>query len=292
MLRNILCPVLLTLQAGVTLAAVRPSRTVAVPAGSTQLAFVSTGDRPVIPDVAKYFYVDYRLLASPVVNSDYIEVWNKGTVYSKSHKSEPPFSPQSIPASGSTRMVYFWVNQYSFNTLLYQAHKSGLLKCQVTKSELPEQLRSYLNTTCDDDCIETAIPEVGIESGSMLYVALTTDQLTVNVSARVELSARSKINGLTNLASLNVEFDIAVQFLTIEKNLSLTFVPSIRSDILGGKINGQRWPEMCECNTYLTLCNLTFEDTFVCLVQQGVKAVLVYPEVHHASAALRAERRL
>ncbi|KAK3803676.1 hypothetical protein RRG08_023389 [Elysia crispata] len=36
-----------------------------------------------------------------------------------------------------------------------------------------------------------------------------------------------------------MEFDIAVQFLTIEKNLSLTFVPSIRSDILGGKINGQ-----------------------------------------------------
>ena len=46
MLRNLLCPVLLTLQAGVTLAAVRPSRTVAVPAGSTQLAFVSTGDGP------------------------------------------------------------------------------------------------------------------------------------------------------------------------------------------------------------------------------------------------------
>ncbi|KAK3803677.1 hypothetical protein RRG08_023390, partial [Elysia crispata] len=43
----------------------------------------------------------------------------------------------------------------------HQAHKSGLLKCQVTKSELPEQLRSYLNTTCDDDCIGTAIPEIG-----------------------------------------------------------------------------------------------------------------------------------
>ena len=62
----------------------------------------------------------------------------QGTVYSSSSgKSEPPFSPQSIPYWVSyNKMLYFWVTKYSFNSLLYQAHRNGDLKYKGTKSNV------------------------------------------------------------------------------------------------------------------------------------------------------------
>ncbi|KAK3792188.1 hypothetical protein RRG08_061802, partial [Elysia crispata] len=185
-------------------------------------------------DFGRYFYISYNMIAPPRVTSSYLEIWNKGTVYSKSGKREPPFSPQTIPASDSTRMVYFWITQYSFNTLLYQAYTSGLLKYQVTKPMLAPGDQPSVDMICGQNCIGAAFPQdankysgssvdVGLESAALPTATLTTNRLTIDISAAVDLRVRSPSNRLTDLATLNV-------------SVSLTFEPNVRGSILGGRI--------------------------------------------------------
>ncbi|GFR94351.1 bactericidal permeability increasing protein [Elysia marginata] len=190
---------------------------------------------PVTADVANNFSVDYRLVTSPRVTSDYIEISHKGTVYSKSNRREPPFSAQAIPPwTSNSRMVYVWVTQYSFNTLLYQAHTSGMLKYQVTRNQLPVNSRSYLDTTCPGACIGNTIPqtlaryprtsvEMSLESAAMPKATMTFNRLTIDVSFKVEAKVRFSNNAVNNLVSFNV-------------NASLTFKPNIRRENLNGEV--------------------------------------------------------
>ncbi|RUS80068.1 hypothetical protein EGW08_012185 [Elysia chlorotica] len=210
-------------------------------------------------DLTKYFYVNYGLIEPPEVTSDYLQIQNKGTVYAKSRKMEPPFSPQVIPSSqDNSRMVYFWITQYSINTLLYQAHATGLLKYQITKAMLPPSDQPVLDMVCGQYCIGSAFPglppndqpvldmvcgqycigsafpevasryqdysvDVGLESTSMPRATLSTNRMTIEASVMVDFKLRSPSNRLSSLASLNV-------------SASLTFAPSIRNDILGGRV--------------------------------------------------------
>ncbi|KAK3802587.1 hypothetical protein RRG08_027217 [Elysia crispata] len=181
--------------------------------------------------MANNFYVDYSLVASPKVTSNYIELWDKGTVYSStSVKSDPPFGPQSIPYWGSnSKTMYFWVTDYSFNSLLYQAHRNGDLKYQATKSNFP-----FLGTACDRLCIGALVPkfkdmypdssvEVFLTSTAMPKATMTTNRLTIDASTNSDFKVRSAGNQLSDRASLHM-------------NASLTFVPRIRSHILNGEI--------------------------------------------------------
>ncbi|RUS91982.1 hypothetical protein EGW08_000195, partial [Elysia chlorotica] len=111
-------------------------------------------------ELAKHFLVDYRLVASPTITADYIEILDKGEVFWEAAIKEAPFSPQPIPAwTDNSRMVYIWVTDYTPNTFFYQAHTNGYLKYNVTKKDLSVDRESYLNTTCSLKCIGTIIPQ-------------------------------------------------------------------------------------------------------------------------------------
>ena len=186
-------------------------------------------------EVAKLFLIDYRLVASPNITSDYLEIWDKGEVFWQSDVKETPFSPQPIPPwTDSSRHVYIWITEYSPETFMYQAHTHGFLKYNITKTDLPADYASYLNTTCKLKCIGTLIPQIGskypnstveldVKTLDVPKVIMTSKTLSTEVSTAVILRAQTPNNTLAYLATLTV-------------NVSLTIQPSLQHENLTGVI--------------------------------------------------------
>lgn len=187
-------------------------------------------------DLAKRFLVDYRLVSPPVITADYVEILDKGEVFWKDAVKEVPFSPHPIPAwTDNSRMVYFWITDYTPNTFFYQAHTNGYLKYNVTKKDLPDDRESYLNTTCTLKCIGKLIPQIGwkypnsvVEFGlrttAIPKATLTANTLTAELNTVVDMMVRTPKNELIFLATLNV-------------NVSMTVQPNVQNQNLNGKIS-------------------------------------------------------
>ncbi|GFR89847.1 bactericidal permeability increasing protein [Elysia marginata] len=151
-----------------------------------------------------------NLVGAPKVTSHYLEAYGKGTFYYKFNRREPPFSPKPLPPwSSNNKEVYFWVTEYSFNTLLYQAHRFGLLKYQgaLTKGD----------STVD----------VSLKSASAPVASLTANKLTIDVSTMMEVKVRSPSYPVAKLP-------------TTEVSINFTFEPKISQQNLVGQITSHR----------------------------------------------------
>ncbi|RUS87229.1 hypothetical protein EGW08_004981 [Elysia chlorotica] len=188
-------------------------------------------------EVAKVFLVDYRLVGSPNITEEYVEVYDKGEVFWKANATEAPLSPKPLPAwKNNSRHVYIWGTEYTPQTFLYQAHTHGYLKYNVTEKDLPHDYESYLNTTCKLKCIGSIVPPIGIkypnstvqlglQTSAVPTVTMSNNTLTVDVSALVTMWARTPNNALPFLATLAV-------------NASFTVQPNVTNERLSGKITG------------------------------------------------------
>ncbi|GFS24600.1 bactericidal permeability increasing protein [Elysia marginata] len=187
--------------------------------------------------VANDFMIDYRLMSNPKVTSSYMETGLKGAVYSKSRRREPPLTAQAIPpVNYNGRMLYVWLTQYSFNTLMYQMHTSGMLRYQIAKAQLPSRSQSYLDTTCTSICVGRALLQVGlfhsrktvelsVQSTAMPEATMTNNRINIVASVKIQAGIRSTRNTLSNLFSLTVR-------------ASTNFNPRITRENLNGKITG------------------------------------------------------
>ena len=120
---------------------------------------------PIVIDVYDDVMLDYSLVNAPVLTSSYVDVMFKGEFFWKADKQECPYVPQDIDTNVTgTRMVNFWVTEYSVNTLGYAAFKHNVLVYNLTKADLPKKERFALNTTClslMQPCIGEVVPQLG-----------------------------------------------------------------------------------------------------------------------------------
>ncbi|GFR73698.1 bactericidal permeability-increasing protein-like [Elysia marginata] len=166
--------------------------------------------------VANDFLIDYSLMSNPKVTSSYIEFAHKGTVYPKSTRREPPLTAQTIPpVNYNSRMLYVWLTQYSFNTLMYQMQTSGMLRYQIAKAQLPSDCRSYLDTTCTGICLGRAFflvgvfhshktMELSVQSTAMPKATMTNSRIKIAASFKIQAGLRYTSNTVRNLFSLTV----------------------------------------------------------------------------------------
>jgi len=114
----------------------------------------------------KQMALNYKLVSSPAFAKGYMESFHKGEFFSITDNTEAPFEPSPLPSPRYTsHMVTFWISDYVFNTAEYVMHKSGKLRYNMTKNDLPEIHRDRLNTTCSIlyGCIGVLIPRVAYE---------------------------------------------------------------------------------------------------------------------------------
>ncbi|GFS07893.1 bactericidal permeability-increasing protein [Elysia marginata] len=180
--------------------------------------------------------------------------------------------------------AYFWLTEYSFNTLIYQAHMFGYLKLRITKHDFPYSARRFMETTCSSgDCIGAFVPEIGekypdsavevsVETAVRPVATLTPDRMTINLSTAMEVQVKSVDNNVRTLASTNA-------------SITLSFVPEMRQQNLIGKItlhslslsnvkflNGQVLSTPVQMDNALTkLIGLTIIPKLNVLADRGVK---------------------
>ncbi|KAK3103467.1 hypothetical protein FSP39_019464 [Pinctada imbricata] len=117
---------------------------------------------PVTVDIDSVFLLDYRLVSNATFTPNYIETYHKGEIYWAKSKTEAPFTPAPFPQFNETsKMLYLWVSDYTFNSIAYQAQNNQFLQYNLTQNDLPDSVKPLLNTTCSDICIGKIIPEIG-----------------------------------------------------------------------------------------------------------------------------------
>ncbi|KAK3731744.1 hypothetical protein RRG08_035413 [Elysia crispata] len=229
-------------------------------------------------EIAKRFLLDYRLVASPVITADYLEIWDKGEVFWEAAVKEAPFSPEPLPAwSDNSRMVYIWVTNYTPNTFLYQAHTNGYLKYNLTRKDLPGDNASYLNTTCKLKCIGTIIPQIAkmypnstvelhLQSTAIPKAVMTNKTLTVELDTSVNMWAKTPNNTMAYLATLDV-------------NVSLTLQPQIKNETLSEVITDHSFN--------LTVVKSAVGELHASLLNiviDGILSFAVIPELNNIAA--------
>ena len=79
--------------------------------------------------------LDYRLTDKPIFGSGYVELRHKGEIFWEGDPVHPPFGPERMPdLSPTSKMVYIWLSDYVFNSLLYTTYTHGVLEHNLTRS--------------------------------------------------------------------------------------------------------------------------------------------------------------
>jgi hypothetical protein len=104
---------------------------------------------PVVQKVEGGVEIDYRLTKAPVFTPDYMEIYFKGEFKLSKNPAESHLNvPLFKTSSDSSKMVYFWVTDYTVNTAADVFHKDGQLH-EVIKawdSQVPTSISKMLNT--------------------------------------------------------------------------------------------------------------------------------------------------
>uniref|UniRef100_A0A673UL13 Lipopolysaccharide-binding protein n=1 Tax=Suricata suricatta TaxID=37032 RepID=A0A673UL13_SURSU len=93
---------------------------------------------PVTTEIDSFAGVDYRLMEAPRATAQMLEVMFKGEIFNRDHYSPVTFlAPvMSLPEEHS-RMVYFAVSDYVFNTASQVYHEAGYLNFTITDDMVP-----------------------------------------------------------------------------------------------------------------------------------------------------------
>jgi len=173
----------------------------------------------------KRWVIDYRLVSAPAFSSGYLESFHKGEFFAAGDAStEAPFQPPALPSPPTVdRMTTFWASSYVLNTAGYVLQKRGILRYNLTKNDLPQQLRDHLDTTCSllVGCIGALVPPVGkmfpnasveveMFSSASPTAGINPEKLTASFAAVAVLRARLSDGSLAHMFSMNVTAKIAV----------------------------------------------------------------------------------
>jgi len=172
----------------------------------------------------KQWLLDYRLVSPPAFASGYLESFHKGEFFNAADSTEAPFQPSPLPSPPTAdRMVTFWASSFVLNTAGYVLQKRGVLRHNLTKTDLPAESRDRLNTTCSllAGCIGAIVPQVGKKfpnasvevemfSSAPPMAGIDPQKLTGSFAGVTVLRARLADGSLAHLFGMNVTAKITV----------------------------------------------------------------------------------
>uniref|UniRef100_A0A8B9CSU9 Bactericidal permeability-increasing protein n=1 Tax=Anser brachyrhynchus TaxID=132585 RepID=A0A8B9CSU9_9AVES len=92
--------------------------------------------------------IDYSLTAPPVATAQFLNADLKGECFSLAQHTAIPFTPPALAfPPDHSRMVYFGVSSYFFNTASFAYHTAGALVFEITDSMIPKDIEFRLNTS-------------------------------------------------------------------------------------------------------------------------------------------------
>ncbi|XP_045376904.2 lipopolysaccharide-binding protein isoform X2 [Camelus bactrianus] len=102
---------------------------------------------PVTTEIDDFMGIDYNLMEAPRATAQMLEVMLKGEIFSRDHRSPVAFlAPvMSLPEEHS-RMVYFAISDYAFNTASLAYHEVGYLNFSITDDMVPPNSNLRLTT--------------------------------------------------------------------------------------------------------------------------------------------------
>uniref|UniRef100_A0A5S6R187 BPI2 domain-containing protein n=2 Tax=Trichuris muris TaxID=70415 RepID=A0A5S6R187_TRIMR len=116
------------------------------------------------------YYLDYSLIGSPLIGSDFFETAYNGEVFMDrgfKHTAtlavQPPPFPADMNPSQHPAMVHILMSNYTLNTLLYSLYRAGKFNMAVNHKTSPDSFVNYLKTGCQESqiCAGTIFPSLG-----------------------------------------------------------------------------------------------------------------------------------
>ena len=82
------------------------------------------------------FDLNFGMVRFPTFAEDYIELYQRGTVYYLANKTEPPFQPEVMPthANLTEKMIYIYMSDYVINSALYAGFLSGYMAYNTSQA--------------------------------------------------------------------------------------------------------------------------------------------------------------
>ncbi|XP_066834129.1 bactericidal permeability-increasing protein-like [Anser cygnoides] len=103
---------------------------------------------PVTAKIDTTVGIDYSLTAPPVATAQFLNADLKGECFSLAQHTAIPFTPPALAfPPDHSRMVYFGVSSYFFNTASFAYHTAGALVFEITDSMIPKDIEFRLNTS-------------------------------------------------------------------------------------------------------------------------------------------------
>ncbi|XP_006874801.1 PREDICTED: lipopolysaccharide-binding protein [Chrysochloris asiatica] len=102
---------------------------------------------PVTTEIDSFASIDYSLLEAPQAAAQMLDVMFKGEIFNLNQRSPVAFLPpvMSLPEEHS-KMVYFAISDYVFNTASLVYHQAGYLNFSVTDDLIPPDFHIRLTT--------------------------------------------------------------------------------------------------------------------------------------------------
>ena len=96
------------------------------------------------------FDLNFGMVRFPKFTEDYIELYQRGTVYYLANKTEPPFQPEAMPAHTNltSKMIYIYVSDYVINSALYAGFLSGYMAYNTTQQVVSDTTLYYPTQRC------------------------------------------------------------------------------------------------------------------------------------------------
>ncbi|CAL1542355.1 unnamed protein product, partial [Lymnaea stagnalis] len=133
-------------------------------------------------------------------------------------------------------MLYLWLTEYTAATFAYVAQRHGYLVYNLTQKDLPDDSKSFLNTTCALKCIGTLIPQIGQKFPNAVV------EIHINSTSTPVVKISNASLGLTLKGDLKMVAKIpggqSAYLLTLNMSLSLVGDAFIANEKVGGQIDG------------------------------------------------------
>ncbi|PAV62683.1 hypothetical protein WR25_20414 [Diploscapter pachys] len=160
-------------------------------------------------NIAKYFFIDFRLREPPLCGYDQVELASSGEISFKG-LGGTPFGPSLMswqdrvyPVSKQTSMLELLISDFLPNSFFYQAYKQRLIHVHLSQSSPPEIAR-FLRASCDSSfCISDLVPQLSDQFPNSSF------ELTVSAT-RAPAVLFSEKNGGKRVISLNIGGVVAI----------------------------------------------------------------------------------
>lgn len=169
---------------------------------------------PVIKRLDRSAEIDYSLTQKPSFTSQYMDVFLKGEFkpVGKQLITSLPVPPM-VPSGASSRMLYFWLSDYTANTAGEVYHAAGKLKAHLYSWDpsVSDAVKENLNTkrlgllVGQLTKIYGKNAPMGLEASSYAppNIVVDTNSLTLNLFAAIQFDVKDKNGKIQNAFTAN-----------------------------------------------------------------------------------------